>query len=362
MPEQHFVMLAFDFDEAKHGIGGWYASEKLDGQRALWIPETRGLPKSEVPFANTDKDERYQNIQIATGLWSRYGNVIHAPDEWLDQLPNLILDGELYLRRGQGGRQDLARIIKTLNPDVDAWEDVTFNCFDLPPPEVLFADRGLKLTNFKKQLSGVYSWWKERAKCEYTPKPETRFETTLFMLDKYLGNNEVAIPHPQYQLSFTTHLALEQVRESLHQITEAGGEGIILREPSSSWVTHRSHKLVKIKKLRDDEGVVLGYVSGRRTDKGSKLLGMMGALILDYKGKRFELSGFTDEERRLDVVGECRAEIPCTPEEWASEYPGEELPDWIEAPAFPRGTVVSFKYRTITKAGIPEEARYWRKR
>ena len=31
--KKEFVQLAKVFDAKKHGIGGWFASEKLDGQR-----------------------------------------------------------------------------------------------------------------------------------------------------------------------------------------------------------------------------------------------------------------------------------------------------------------------------------------
>ena len=39
--------------------------------------------------------------KASSGLWSRYGNPIVAPDWWLDQLPNCPLDGELWAGRGK---------------------------------------------------------------------------------------------------------------------------------------------------------------------------------------------------------------------------------------------------------------------
>jgi len=110
----------------------------------------------------------------------------------------------------------------------------------------------------------------------------------------------------------------------------------------------------------DAEGVVVGYVSGRKTALGSKLLGFMGALILDYQGKRLELSGFTNEERRLGTVGKlCDGDAA---RHRAARYPGDEVPAWIETVAFPRGSIVTFVYRGLSKDGIPQEARYLRKK
>ena len=44
---------------------------------------------------------------------------------------------------------------------------------------------------------------------------------------------------------------------------------------------------------------MVGFTSGRETHKGSRLLGKIGALIVDYQGKRLELSGLTDAEREF---------------------------------------------------------------
>lgn len=126
----------------------------------------------------------------------------------------------------------------------------------------------------------------------------------------------------------------------------------MVRHPRSLWAPCRSRQLLKIKGMLDAEAVVVGYTSGRETDKGSKLLGKMGALIVKYAGKCFELSGFTDEERTLAPEGAF---------EFAASNPGKVLPDWIYNPNFPVGSTVSFKYRELTDAGLPKEARFWRK-
>ena len=72
---REFLMLAKPYQNDK--VIGWFLSEKLDGMRAFWDGGvTRG--KYGPPWNN-------QNIK-ATGLWSRYAKVIHAPDWFLDLL------------------------------------------------------------------------------------------------------------------------------------------------------------------------------------------------------------------------------------------------------------------------------------
>jgi len=117
--KREFLQLAHTYKPEKHGIAGHWTSDKLDGQRCFWDGGvSRGVPKKNVPWANTAKDARYKIQPIATGLWSRYGNVIHAPDAWLDALPRCFLDGELW-STNLSYRQEISSIIKKLIPDND---------------------------------------------------------------------------------------------------------------------------------------------------------------------------------------------------------------------------------------------------
>jgi hypothetical protein len=351
-------MLAHPFKKEKHSPAGMFVSEKLDGHRAIVIPGTRGLLKKNVPFANLYDAKRHD--QVCSGVWSRYGNVIPAPDSWLDDLPQTFLDGELWL--GRNTRQKLASIIKQLVPDEDDWDDVEFYAFDMPSPEKFFANRYINLTNFPdKTLSGCLEWWEGlNTKLDYRPKPATQFQSTVILLERYCSGR--AIAHKQFQLAYQRTGASEQLDIIAEKVEAKEGEGLILRDPASIWVTERSWKNLKVKKLKDAEGIVLGYTTGKETEKGSKLLGLMGALILNFEGRRFELSGFTNAERALGwTQGECRAEATATPTEWAQAHPGKEVPEWIEAPEFPRGSSVTFKYRDLTVDELPNEARYWRK-
>src|SRR4051794_25751247 len=66
------LLLANSWDNAAD-LSGWWMSEKLDGVRAYW----------------TGKGE----------FLSRQGNLFHAPDWFVEGLPNVPLDGELWIDR-----------------------------------------------------------------------------------------------------------------------------------------------------------------------------------------------------------------------------------------------------------------------
>ena len=388
MPKREFLLLAHQFNPNKHLASGAFASEKLDGFRCFWDGGvSRGRPKSQVPWANLDKDDRFQDEQIATGLWSRYGNVIHAPDFWLDQLPKFFCDGELWM--GRGTFQELRSVAAKLpeNRDDLAWRDVTFKVFDIPNIDVIFSSGKINTTNFKKEIQlDTPSWVRASATNGLViPKAKT-FRGVMAYLKKNLPGNDVVQALEQEQLPFATEKALDRANTLLNDVTTAGGEGLILRRPDSIWLPERSHNLVKMKKLSDSEATVVGYVTGRRTDKGSKLLGLMGAMLVDWNGIRFELSGFTDDERVLSAnargnqwqhITELRSFEGMAPKDmmvetkafnWALQNPspdsgqGSAVPDWISNPTFPRGSQVTFRYRELSDDGVPKEARYWRTR
>ena len=352
MNKREFLMLAHNYNDKKHGIGGWFLSEKLDGQRCFWDGGvTQGMFKSQVPWANTAKDHIRVAPPLATGLWSRYGNPIYAPKWWRDRLPRIMLDGELYIGRHQ--RQELMSTVRTLTPDDIAWEDVEYHIFDLPVASAFTQTGRINNPNFVEKIMDrdqLISWLLDQDfEWEMYWMAPLPFRSVVKLMDKHLVGNTVLQVVRQDQLPFMTGEAQILARLQLEQITESGGEGVMLRSPDQVWEPKRVNGLVKMKKLQDAEARVIDYVSGRQTDKGSKLLGLMGALVVEYKGKQFELSGFTDTEREL-----------LDPDGWCTDNPGCLLPESINSEHFPRGSIVTFRFREHSKDGIPIEARYWR--
>lgn len=318
------LMLAHDFDKYKStDIIGWWMSEKLEGQRAFWDGGlTRGIDKADVPWANTEKDARYSRVQVSTGLWSRYGHVIHAPAWFLDKLPPYLLDGELYAGRSISARQDLFSAIKKLAPQDHEWEGVSYHIFDT----FNFAD--LRQPPPFKEIEQV--------------APFQTFQNRM----QWLMHRNVPL-HPQYKI-----VSMEQVKGKLTDITESGGEGLIVRDPNAFYAVKRVRSMLKMKPLHDSEATMIGWSSGRQTDKGSKLLGKMGSLLLNWKGIEFELSGFTDAER----------ELIHSAYEWAINNPGKRSPTVAGCVHFEPGCQVNFTYRDVTRDGIPVEARFRRVR
>lgn len=354
MAKREFLQLCQSFDSKKHHIAGWYMSEKLDGMRCYWDGGiTRGLKSSEVPFSNTTKDGRYVNTLLATGLWSRYGKPIQAPDWFLDQLPALPLDGELYM--GIGRFQETMSTVKQLEPD-NRWSAITYKVIDAPAYSVMFEDGKINVPNFKKDIKGVLPWVMKRLRGNEFVQPKD-FESTYRYLCALVKRTENMEVHMQLRLPFTTGEARQHLDEYLNAVLYRGGEGIVLRNPIMPWRPERTHHSLKYKPYTDSEGTVAGYVWGRETDKGSKLLGLMGAMIINWNGVMFELSGFTDEERILAVNGTNYIAA----QEVGKKNPGKIVGKGIWNPKFPIGSKVTFKYRELTDDKKPKEARFLRK-
>lgn len=343
MAKREFLQLAHTFDPAKAFVPGWFLSEKLDGMRAFWDGGiTRGIPAALVPWANIEKDFRLLEPVQATGLWSRYGKVIRAPDFWLDKLPKQFLDGELYLGRGQF--QSLVSITKRHDAGI-AWMGVQYRAFDFPSLAIL-ADGEIKNTNFKKKFKGCVEW----AKAHHSVSAD---------LGDGFASRLKAIPHqwfhPHERLPFHPKEAMERVHQYFDELLDLGGEGVMLKKPSALYQPERSHDMLKYKPWHDAEATVRGYIWGEQTDKGSKLAGLMGALVLHTAAGEFKISGFTDDERRL-VHGTDGTDAAGF---W---QPGAPVQPGIVSKHFPIGSVITYKYRELTDAGLPKEARYLRKR
>lgn len=350
MGKRHFLQLAHVANVNKHTVAGQFLSEKLDGMRFLWDGGvSRGVPVEKVPWSNTLKSNL---VPKATGLWSRYGKVINAPDWWLDFLPPQIpLDGELWTDRGSF--QSISSIVRSaVNPK--DWTGVKAMVLDVPNPVRLFADGEVSEPNFTKKFKGCYDFYiKNGGSLPFSEG--TAFMSRYNWLQKRVVENEVVKIHKQERLPTKQSAAIERVYEFTDNLLMQGGEGSIVKSQASLWIPERCYTVLKFKPYNDGEATVIGYRTGRETDKGSKLLGLMGSLICKINAGTFKVSGFTDGERYLAYLDGPSAK------EWAENHPDAEVPSLIHNPRFPRGSVVTYKYRELTYDGLPKEGRYWRK-
>jgi len=359
MARREFLQLAKTFNPEKSNIAGWFLSEKLDGTRCFWDGGlSRGLPTVEVPWASvTDPKTGGRKAKIkptATGLWSRYGNPIIAPDWFLDDLPPCFLDGELWA--GRGRFQTCRSICAGDSPD-PRFDQITYGVYSSPHPERLFADGEIKNTNFHCAVSykEFMSWARRRIAVrpgfDLVERGST-FAGELKFLQQCVHGEFVRV-HEQIMLPHTEVGARQALESFLDEVLSHGGEGVIVRSPTATWTPKRVSTLLKYKPFLDAEATITGFTSGRKTDKGSKHLGKIGALITDFRGKRLELSGLTDAEREFTTDAMKLH---------ATRHPGVDMPSEFQGKHFRVGETVSFRFRELTDSGVPKEARYFRKR
>ncbi len=217
------VLLAESWDGIVD-VTDWWISEKLDGVRAYWD---------------------------GTQFLSRLGNLYVAPDWFTAGLPNVPLDGELWLERKQF--QKTVSIVRRKDQS-EHWRQIRFVVFDAP---------GLK-------------------------EP---FEARIQYLNDLVQENgpEFAVAHEQQRCQGIAHL-----KEELQRVESLGGEGLMLRQPASLYVAGRSSSLLKVKTFHDAEARVVGHQPGAGRHKGR--LGALQVVLPD--GTEFSVgTGFSDAER-----------------------------------------------------------------
>lgn len=217
------LLLAQTWDNAMD-LTDWWMSEKLDGVRAYWDGKQ---------------------------FLSRQGNIYHAPDWFVSGLPNVALDGELWIDRKQFQRT--VSIVRRQDKS-DLWKEVHFLVFDAP------------------STTGGF---------------ECRLE---FLQETFRASRQpYARLHEQHRCK-----GLSQLREELARVEALGGEGLMLRQPGSAYETGRSSTLLKIKSFRDAEAVVLSHEPGKGKFKG--MLGALGVQLPD--GTEFFVgTGLSDAQR-----------------------------------------------------------------
>ncbi len=217
------LLLAESWDTAAD-LSDWWMSEKLDGVRAYWDGKQ---------------------------FLSRQGNIYYAPDWFIEGLPSVPLDGELWIDRKKFQRT--VSIVRRQDKN-DLWKEVRFLVFDAPA-----ATGG--------------------------------FEERLAFLKDALARNATQFAQ---QHAHERCKNLDALRAELKRIEALGGEGLMLRQPGSKYVAGRSFTLLKVKTFHDAEAVVTGHQAGAGRHKGR-----MGALLVRLPdGTDFAIgTGFSDRER-----------------------------------------------------------------
>lgn len=361
MARREFLQLAKTYNPVKHTLAGKVISEKLDGTRCFWDGGlSRGMNTKIVPWSNVIDPKtgspKKKIKHIASGLWSRYGNPIMAPDWFLNSLPCMPLDGELWA--GRGNFQLCRSICAGDEPD-PRFDKIQFAVYSCPPLDCVFGDGEIRNTNFHKVMtwSVIDEWIKTLNESklqdfQYLTSSSNFDGELLAMREALEAQNDNVYMHRQLYLPNNEEAASEALKVFLDRVLDQGGEGVIIRDPTAVWTPKRVDTILKYKPYSDDEATIVGFTSGRETTKGSKLLGLIGALICDYRGERLELSGLTNEERKFQTEFFT---------EYAVTHPGEDMPTGTQGLYFKTGDSVTFKYQKLSDDKIPVDAHYWRR-
>lgn len=203
---------------------GWLLSEKLDGVRAFWDGKR---------------------------FYSRLGNIYHAPDWFVAGLPDVPLDGELWL-----GRKMFQRAVSIVRRQdkSDHWKEVRYLVFDAPKQEEAFEKRLAFVAEILRVHKPAYASAHEHQRCE----------------------------------------GVDHLRNELARVEALGGEGLMMRRSGSRYESGRSQTLLKVKSFRDEEARVLKHLPGSGRHKGR-----LGALLVEMEdGTTFSVgTGFSDAQR-----------------------------------------------------------------
>ena len=225
-PSAPAPMLASTWPQPAPALDDFLFSEKLDGVRARW-------------------DGRQ--------LTTRGGNRIAVPPGFTAGWPAQVMDGELWLGRGQF--DTVSALVRGHDPQDPRWQQVALWVFDLP------TDGG-------------------------------RFEQRYQHLQRLVANSRSRHLRLVQQQPLADSAALQAW---LDAVVQGGGEGLIAHHRYARHVPGRSALLFKIKPWRDAEALVIAHTAGR-----GKYSGMLGALqVRDDQGRVFAIgSGLSDAQRR----------------------------------------------------------------
>lgn len=212
----------------------------------------------DVPVNDYLISEKYDGIRaIWTGkqLITRQGNSIHAPDWFVDPLPAVWLDGELW-----STHNDFAFIMSTVrkNTPVDSeWQKIHYMVFDAP-------DQARQMP----------------------------FEQRYERYTQIVNGIDASHVLPVKQFSVADNQALPSL---LDTYVENGAEGLMLHRKTATFESGRTDNLLKLKPHMDAEAKVIAILNG-----AGKYDGMMGSILVEMpSGIQFKIgSGFSDDERR----------------------------------------------------------------
>lgn len=244
--KREYVQLPHPLNLEEHYVGGMYMSELLEGTRCIWDGGlSRGKPTLHIPWASVCNPKsgmvKLDIVPVATGLWSRHGNPILAPSEFLDRLPPFPLDGVLWAGRGE--LELCRRICSAKTPHKD-WDKLHYCVLASPPLQALMASGEVKNTNtwVRFDISSFDRWVRSSAnniKINAMTKGSVLTQE-LFVLNGWVGWSGDIYVQRNIILPLEDEISTGVAKEFLDGVLEKGGIGISIRNPNAPWLPKRS--------------------------------------------------------------------------------------------------------------------------
>jgi len=258
-------MLGMPYPENKHKVKGpFIATEKLDGIRRILVKE-KG--RCRLYSRSGIEDE---------GLVEIIEEAKYLPD-------NTVYDGELLAIGTYENSIVLRQATNSIANRKGIRKGISFNIFDIIPLDEFKKGKSKYNALNRKLLLGamfgddgiqhLHDGW---AKMMVAFDLGYKFKTIKAVPILGVVNTE------------------EEIAELVAPIWKRGGEGIMLNTFEGCYELKRSNSLLKVKYVESMDLKVVDMLEGT-----NKYEGMMGALVVDYKGYRVGVgSGFSDEERQ----------------------------------------------------------------
>lgn len=252
-----YVMLGKPFDQKifEQDRSKWLISEKMDGQRCLYIRD-HGV------------------------FYSRLRSKIHVPQWWKDavdaalvDVESDVIDGELWCGRGKF-QQTQSIVRRTVNLLDAEWKKVKFVPFDLVPRQCMVGLWGSEYFPNNGRTAG-YKDWIDRLRL-------IRDNRICQSIKCYVPNN---------LLGFTD----DEINGLLQVITTNGGEGLMFRDKTVTWNPKRGTHLMKMKPMITGTGYITAIERGK--ERGA-------IMVRSAEHKEFKVgTGFTNDEFRNLQIG-----------------------------------------------------------
>ena len=239
-------------------------TEKLDGIRRILVKENGNISCYS------------RSGHLDEGLVDIFEEAKYLPD-------NFVYDGELL---AIGSFTDCIAQRQATNSIANSKgirKGLTFNVFDMIPVDEFFAGKSKERAQLRKLRLGA------TLKDESIQLLDDNWAKLIAAFGIY---EDLHFIRPVPILGFVR--SLEEAEPIVNAIWSRGGEGIMLNTTSGLYEIKRSKELLKVKHTEEHVLPIIDMIEGT-----GKYEGMLGALVVVYKGNRLGVgSGFTDQQRQ----------------------------------------------------------------